>query len=135
MYHHGIRGQKWGVRRYQNEDGSLTSLGRKHYERDLKDLKKFDRQYIKGGDKFDKRMSKLSKVYRKPALTEFSIQARKNANKKVTKAYLQQYHAAKNYIQKLDLMKAKYGEQNIAGYYVTHGESYLKYFFGGLPIR
>lgn len=31
LYHHGILNQKWGVRRYQNEDGSLTSLGRKHY--------------------------------------------------------------------------------------------------------
>jgi hypothetical protein len=30
LYHHGIRGQKWGVRRYQNYDGTLTSAGRKH---------------------------------------------------------------------------------------------------------
>lgn len=31
LYHHGIIGQKWGVRRYQNRDGSLTAEGRKHY--------------------------------------------------------------------------------------------------------
>jgi len=31
LYHHGILGQKWGVRRYQNEDGSLTPEGAKHY--------------------------------------------------------------------------------------------------------
>lgn len=31
LYHHGIKGQKWGVRRYQNEDGSLTSAGKKRY--------------------------------------------------------------------------------------------------------
>lgn len=31
LAHHGILGQKWGVRRYQNEDGSLTAKGKKHY--------------------------------------------------------------------------------------------------------
>ena len=29
LYHHGILGQKWGVRRYQNKDGSLTAAGKK----------------------------------------------------------------------------------------------------------
>ena len=28
IYHHGIKGQKWGVRRYQNPDGTLTSMGK-----------------------------------------------------------------------------------------------------------
>lgn len=31
LYHWGIKGMKWGVRRYQNSDGSLTSAGRKRY--------------------------------------------------------------------------------------------------------
>ena len=31
LYHHGIKGQKWGIRRYQNEDGTLTAEGRKRY--------------------------------------------------------------------------------------------------------
>ena len=31
LYHHGIKGQKWGIRRYQNEDGSLTYRGKMRY--------------------------------------------------------------------------------------------------------
>ena len=31
LYHHGIKGMKWGVRRFQNEDGSLTTAGKKRY--------------------------------------------------------------------------------------------------------
>ena len=31
LYHHGIKGMKWGVRRYQNADGSLTAAGRLRY--------------------------------------------------------------------------------------------------------
>lgn len=30
LVHHGILGQKWGVRRFQNKDGSLTEAGKKH---------------------------------------------------------------------------------------------------------
>lgn len=33
LYHHGVKGMKWGVRRYQNSDGSLTSAGKKRYTR------------------------------------------------------------------------------------------------------
>ena len=31
LYHHGIKGMKWGVRRFQRKDGSLTSAGKKRY--------------------------------------------------------------------------------------------------------
>lgn len=42
LYHHGIKGQKWGIRRYQNEDGSLTDAGKKRYIGTGKRDRKYD---------------------------------------------------------------------------------------------
>lgn len=48
LYHHGILGQKWGVRRYQNADGTLTAAGKKHYAKD-KAVRKNERQAAGSG--------------------------------------------------------------------------------------
>lgn len=48
LYHHGIKGQKWGVRRFQNEDGSLTTAGRKRYGLN-------ERLHLNRADKLQKR--------------------------------------------------------------------------------
>ena len=52
LQHHGIKGQKWGVRRFQNEDGSLTDAGRKRYDDDgikSKHRINLEDKYIKSG--------------------------------------------------------------------------------------
>lgn len=41
LVHHGVKGQKWGRRRYQNKDGSLTPAGKQRYG----SAENFDRQY------------------------------------------------------------------------------------------
>lgn len=39
LMHWGIKGMKWGIRRYQNKDGSLTPAGRKRYAQEMAKLK------------------------------------------------------------------------------------------------
>lgn len=57
LAHHGILGQKWGVRRYQNKDGSYTAAGEKHRQKE-ETINKLKKQ----ADKID-RDSKYGKVY------------------------------------------------------------------------
>lgn len=45
LYHHGIKGQRWGIRRFQNPDGTLTAAGRKRYL-------DVDGSFTKKGEKF-----------------------------------------------------------------------------------
>ena len=46
LYHWGVKGMKWGVRRYQNSDGTLTDKGKKRYARDAreKEYTKYDEE-------------------------------------------------------------------------------------------
>lgn len=50
LEHHGIKGQRWGVRRFQNADGTLTDKGRKHYQKklDREKRKQVSSDYLRG---------------------------------------------------------------------------------------
>lgn len=50
LYHHGILGMHWGIRRFQNEDGTLTEAGKKRYREASKDAKEYARAKMYYGE-------------------------------------------------------------------------------------
>lgn len=62
LAHHGILGQKWGVRRYQNPDGSLTTEGRRRYGAGYEELSRSKQKKVrKLQSKIDKNVEKYDK--------------------------------------------------------------------------
>ena len=79
LVHHGVKGQRWGVRRYQNADGSLTEAGQKRYnkyqeienkkldDREATNIKSFNKQVSKvknnGSEKSKKKLQEIANKY------------------------------------------------------------------------
>lgn len=81
LVHHGILGQKWGVRRYQNEDGSLTEAGKNRLSKyKEKEIKKLDKTYDRS-------------VHYGPYGVETARQGFKELNKQQIKAETQRHNA------------------------------------------
>ena len=60
LTHHGIKGMKWGVRRFQNKDGSLTPAGRRRYDDGIND-KQYSKADVKKQTKSNEKTYKIPK--------------------------------------------------------------------------
>lgn len=71
LQHWGIKGMKWGVRRYQNKDGTLTALGRKR-EREMNEKLKSNKKEIAALKKENETLKKNVQESRPRAATEMT---------------------------------------------------------------
>ena len=61
LYHHGVKGQRWGIRRYQNKDGRLTAYGKKRYAKELAKLEA-EKKRIRQQEQTAKKIKKLDNM-------------------------------------------------------------------------
>ena len=95
LYHHGILGQRWGVRRYQNNDGTLTAEGKIRYAQQIQAEARKDAQ----------RWSDAKVAYGEGAGTRRKLLEKELSVKRKDKDYSKAYSEAQKYVDVEKSMK------------------------------
>jgi hypothetical protein len=87
LYHYGVIGMKWGIRRYQNADGTLTEAGKRHYNREANRAVKKERKsavknrYTMSDKEIQDRINRMNLEKRMKDLTDDDLTPGKTAVK------------------------------------------------------
>ncbi len=115
LAHYGTRGMRWGQRRYQNEDGSLTSLGKARYGKNgdvsarkaTRDLNKLDKESLEARY----RARQIGKADKMDNLRAKAKQAAKSGRSDKAAKYNEKLAKLQNRLKNLDPKKRKKMEE------------------------
>ena len=110
LYHHGIKGQRWGVRRYQNSDGSLTAAGKKRYAVD--EIVR-ERDALKINSKTSKGAEVMLDHNHTPAFTRFLARHNKKVRDLLTNSKSFKITANGEIVGEMDLYKESPDSLNV----------------------
>lgn len=124
LEHYGLKGQKWGIRKYQNKDGTYTEAGKKRYNREQKKASKLTAQarVSSRAVRLAEKKTHKAKVKAHMAPTDknrLSYAANRSALEKLREKNGKNIDAINTHI---DELKKTYGEKNVKGLRVNrHG--------------
>ena len=105
LSHYGILGMKWGVRRYQNKDGSLTAAGKKRYDSEL--------AKVKAEEAKNKAQQKVLDTRKKTQAKLDDLEARKKAVEVHKKAMKEEEKALRSSRRKIEPKAKKQKEETV----------------------
>lgn len=116
LRHHGILGMKWGVRRYQNPDGSLTDAGKRRYSGDEGTVKRAKDNAKIAKKEYHRAFNKAYNYTHRHPISQFTSNAKSKKSEDLWEKAIDAAEKSKNAKKDYKSEKQKYTEKNVKAY-------------------